>query len=176
LPIDGGRFDSLDGTYAYWYGALSEVGAFAESFARQLDYTKDGDRPLPFAVVAGRSISVVRAARQLHLVVAYGAGAEQLGQDIWLTTADEADYPMTRLWASAVRVWEPSADGMVWKSRRDPGEDVIVLWGDLATAATGCGLVSFDPAVDPSEPLASGPARLRLDDWLVHWRLYVEPS
>jgi hypothetical protein len=120
-------------------------------------------------------VSVVHAARDLHLVVAYGAGAEQLGQDIWLTTADEDDYPITREWAAAVRGWVPDADGLVWKSRRDPAEDALALWGDPAQAKDGCGLVKFDPVVDPSELLGSGPARLRLDNWLVRWRLYIEP-
>ena len=174
-PVLGGRFDSTDGGYAYWYGASSEGGAFAESFARQLDYTKAGPRPLPYRLVTDRGISVVRTARELHLVVVHGAGAQQLGHDTWLTTCDEDNYPITREWAQAVRRWEPDADGLIWKSRRDPVEDALVLWGAPVDAKTGCGLVLFDPRRDQSEPLASGPARLRLDTWLTHWRLYIEP-
>lgn|GEM_PF-5877940 len=169
--MEGGRFDSTDGSYAYWYAGGSEQGAFGESFARQLDYVKFGPRPLPYKVVANRAVSEVGTARDLVLVECYGAGAEQIGQDIWLTTSGESDYPLTRQWAGAVRRWAPGTDGLVWKSRRDPGEDVFVLWGGPRTAKTGCGLL----VPGTTEPLESGPARLRLDNWLVRWRLYIEP-
>jgi RES domain len=172
--VAGGRFDSADGSYCYTYLARSARGAPAEAFARHLDYTKVGPRPLPQARVAGKKISSVVVQRDLHVVVAYGAGAEQLGQDIWLTTCDEGDYPLTREWAAAVRRWEPGADGLIWKSRRDPTEEVFVLWGDPSTAGRGCGLLEVDPAT--SEPLASGPARVMLELWLVQWRLYLEPQ
>ncbi len=175
-PVLGGRFDSVDGSYAYWYAGRSEPAVFAESFARHLDYTQAGPRPLSYLEVAGQAVSDVRTARELNLVVAYGAGAEQLGQDIWLTTADEDDYPLTRQWATAVRLWVPESDGLVWKSRRDPAEEVLVLWGDPRTAKAGCGLVALGPGPVTTEPLASGPAWLRLKGWLEHWRLYIDPA
>ena len=174
-PVLGGRFDSIDGSYAYWYAGRTEPGAFAESFARHLDYTKAGPRPLPYRVVADRAVTEVRTVRDLSLVVAHGAGAEQLGQDIWLTTSDEDDYPLTRQWATAIRRWVPVADGLVWKSRRDPAEEVLVLWGDPPKAKAGCGLVALGPGPVTTEPLASGPASLRLKGWLKPWRLYIEP-
>jgi len=175
-PVLGGRFDSIDGSYAYWYAGRSEAGTFAESLARQLDYTKAGPRPLPYKVVANRAVTMVRAARDLSLVVAaHGAGAEQLGQDIWLTASDEDDYPLTREWATAVRRWAPGADGLIWRSRRDPAEEALVLWGEPAKAKGGCSFVAPDPGPIRTEPLASGPAWLRLKVWLEQWRLYVEP-
>lgn len=155
-PVPGGRFDSADGSYSYIYLARSAGGALAESFARHLDYTRAGPRPLPLAKVAGKKISSVVVKRDLRVVVAYGAGAEQLGQDMWLTTCDEDNYSLAREWAVAVRRWEPGADGLVWKSRRDPAEEVFVLWGDPSTAGQGCGLLEVAPIV--SEHLAWGPA------------------
>lgn len=172
-PVTGGRFDSLDGSYAYLYASENERGAFAESFARDLDYTRSGARPLPYALVHGKNISSVNVLRDIDVVVAYGAGAQQLGQDTWLTTCDEDDYPLCRQWAAAVRLWAPAADGLVWKSRSDPAEEVFVLWGDPASAESGCGLVDFMPT--STEPLGHGPARAVLDQWLLRWRLYIEP-
>ncbi len=172
-PVPGGRFDSADGSYSYIYLARSAGGALAESFARHLDYTRAGPRPLLLAKVAGKKISSVVVKRDLRVVVAYGAGAEQLGQDMWLTTCDEDNYSLAREWAVAVRRWEPGADGLVWKSRRDPAEEVFVLWGDPSTAGQGCGLLEVAPIV--SEHLAWGPAWVMFDQWLVQWRLYLEP-
>ena len=172
--VEGGRFDSIDGSYAYLYGARSLGGAFAETFARNLDYTRPGPRPLRFNLVAGKVSSSIEVQRDLHLVQVYGAGAEQLGQDGWLTACTEDDYPLTRQWAAAVRRWAPSSDGLAWKSRRDPSQDVMMLWGAPAGAAIGCGVVKKDgeaPLV-----LGSGPGLLVLQQWLVKWRLYIEPG
>ena len=108
--------------------------------------------------------------RDLNLVVVCGAGAQQLGQDDWLTHCDEIDYPICRTWAAAIHAWEPEADGLIWRSKRDPGERVAVLWSDPELPAP------IEPTKPPSsEPLLHGPAALRLKSFLVRWRLYIEP-
>jgi hypothetical protein len=174
-PVLGGRFDTLDGSYAYLYAADSEEGAFADVFARDLNYTIAGPRPLPRARIAGKEVSVISAQRDIRLVVVHGAGAQQLGQDDWLTRCDEDGYPVCREWAAAIRTWVPEANGLTWRSKRDPDRHVYVLWGDPDPMATsnGCGLVEATPI--SKVPLEHGAARVRLDRFLIDWRLYIEP-
>lgn len=171
-PVSGGRFDSVDGSYAYLYGAITEDGAFAEAFARDLDVTAAGPRPLPRTRIAGKGISQLVFARDARLVVVCGAGAHQIGHDDWLTRCDESDYPTCREWAACMRGWVPDADGLTWQSKRDPNERVFVLWGDPASARAGCGFVGVAPGSE--EPLDVSPARMRLDEFLRRWRLYIE--
>lgn len=171
-PVSGGRFDSVDGSYAYLYGALTEEGAFAEAFARDLNFTALGPRPLPQSRVAGKGVSRIVVARDARLVVVCGAGAHQIGQDDWLTRCDESDYPTCREWAASLRRWAPDADGLTWQSKRDPTERVFMLWGDPTAPGGDCGLVRAAPG--GGEPLEMGPARMRLEEFLLKWRLYVE--
>jgi hypothetical protein len=174
-PVTGGRFDSVDGAYAYLYAADSEEGAFAEAFARDLQYTEPGPRPLPRTRIAGRLVSAVATAQDLRLVVVYGAEAQQLGQDDWLTRCDEDGYPRCREWAAAIKRWVPGAHGLTWRSKRDADHRVHLLWGDPdpQTVPSGCGLVRTSPMAGMS--LDQGPGQARLDRFLLAWRLYLEP-
>ncbi len=172
--VEGGRFDSDDGSYAYLYAAFTEEGAFAESFARDLDYTLAGPRPLPRARVAGMVVSTIFVVRDLELVETQAAAAQQLGQDDWLTTSDEGAYPLTRRWARAIRGWVPSSDGLEWRSKRDPNQRVLVLWGDPARAANGCGLLAPEDDLADTTALDEGIGRVRLAGFLARWRLYLE--
>jgi hypothetical protein len=174
-PVEGGRFDGIDGSYAYLYAALTEEGAFCESFVRDLDYARSGPRPLPWAQVSGKVVSTVRTRRDVELVEIQGAAAEQLGQDDWLTRCDEDAYPLTRRWAAAVRAWlpPPHRDGLGWQSKRDPQQRVVVLWGEPAGAATGCQVLEPDDATH-SEALDGGFGLVRLSAFLAPWRLYLE--
>jgi RES domain len=174
VPVEGGRFDSDDGSYAYLYAAVTEAGAFAESFARDLDYTAAGPRPLPRARVARKEVSAVFVQRDLQVVETQAAAAQQLGQDDWLTTCDEGGYPLTRRWARAIRRWVPSGDGLEWRSKRDPTQRVLVLWGDPTRAADGCGLLAPEPDLADTTPLDEGIGRVRLAGFLARWRLYLE--
>ena len=169
--VEGGRFDTVTGAYAYLYAARQEGGAFAEAFAQDLDYAVAGPRPLPRSRVAQRAISVVAIPR-VRLVSLDGAGAEQLGQDGWLTSCDASGYGLCREWAEAIRVWAPAADGLLWHSRRDPRQEVFMLWGEPLQARSGCGLIEREIR---SEDLTRGAAALRLKAFLVQWRLYIEP-
>lgn len=171
-PVRGGRFDSVDGAYAYLYAGLSHKAAFAESFGRDLDYTTPGPRPLPRFRWGTKTVTVCVTNRPLRLVYMQAGGAQQLGQDDWLIRSDEDGYPRCRQWAAAIRKWAPDADGLTWRSKRDPNEQVVVLWGDPATAATGCGLVSATPG---TYPLDHGTSKELLEEFLTDWRLYLEP-
>ncbi|MDA8073174.1 MAG: RES family NAD+ phosphorylase [Actinomycetota bacterium] len=167
-PVRGGRFDSVDGSYASLYAGLSYKAAFAECFGRDLDYSVPGPRPLPRFRWVGKAVTVFVTTRRLRLVHVQGGGAQQLGQDDWLTRCDEDSYPRCRQWAATIRQWAPGADGLTWRSKRDPNEQVVVLWGDPATAETGCGLVS---ATQATYPLGHGLGKdlleeLLTDTWL----------
>lgn len=118
----------------------------------------------------------MRTRRDVELVEVQGAAAEQLGQDDWLTRCDEDAYPLTRRWAAAVRAWlpPPRRDGLGWPSKRDPRQRVMVLWGEPAHAATGCGLLEPGDAGAPGEALDGGFGLVRLSAFVAPWRLYLE--
>lgn len=171
-PVLGGRFDARHHGVAYLYAAHAEEGALAEALVRDLGYTATGARPLPPARVRGRVSSALTCAREVRLVVVHGAGAQQIGQDDWLTRCDETNYPVCRRWAEAIRGWRPDVDGLTWRSKRDREQRVRVLWGPTATAAHGCGFI--EPSGPPPEPIDAGAGLLRLKDFLTAWRLYLE--
>ena len=171
-PVRGGRFDSVDGTYAYLYAGLNHKAAFAESFGRDLDYTAPGPRPLPRFRWQAKAVTVCETTRRLKLVYVQAGGAQQLGQDDWLTHCDENGYPTCRQWAAAIKRWSPDADGLTWRSKRDPNEQVVALWGDPATAEAGCGLLN---ATHVTYPLDHGTGKELLEEFLTDWRLYLEP-
>lgn len=174
-PVEGGRFDSIDGSYTSLYAALTEEGAFCESFVRDLDYTRAGPRPLTWARVSDKVLSTVRTRHDVELVEIQGAAAEQLGQDDWLTRCDEDAYPLTRRWAGAVRAWLPAPfpAGLGWQSKRDPLQRVMVLWGEPAGATTGCQVLEPD-GIAGGEALDGGFGLVKLSAFLVPWRLYLE--
>jgi hypothetical protein len=118
-------------------------------------------------------LSQVVTMRPCRLVEVQGSGAQQLGPDDWLARCDEGEYPLTRPWAEAIRSWEPECDGLIWRSKRDPDEVVVVLWGAPATASTGCALLQAWDAF-AALPLDVGLGRLQLDRFLTSWRLYLE--
>lgn len=68
--------------------------------------------------------------------------------------------------------FEIDADGLIWQSKRDPYEQLVVLWGDPRSAATGYGLVT---AIETHHPLAHGLGNDLLEAFLTNWRLYLEP-
>lgn len=54
----------------------------------------------------------------------------QFSQDTWLTTCDPPQYPQTREWGHWLRNQVTDAAGVVWLSKRDPPNPVMVLFGD----------------------------------------------
>ena len=166
--------DSIDGSYAYLYAALSEEGA-CESFVRDLDYARAGPRPLPWARVSGKVVSTVRTRRDVKLVEIQGAAAEQLGQDDWLTRCDEDAYPRSGVGrrrcgpGSRPRTLRPGL-----AVRRDPQQRVMVLWGEPAGAPTGCQVLEPEDGGAHREALDGGFGLVRLSAFLAPWRLYLE--
>ena len=123
----GGRFDHTVPGEAFLYAGKTLEAAVAETLLRDLRVTP-APRRIPFKQVRGRMISRLRVERALEMVSLHGKGLSQLGQDLWLTSCDPPDYPITRAWATAIRSWAPTAAGFVWRSRRQNDELVYVFY------------------------------------------------
>jgi hypothetical protein len=129
-PYRGGRFDSVDGSYAYLYAGEDENVAIAETLLRELP--SDGPaRFVPFAKLKGKLLSHLRTTVELTLTNLHGSGLRQVGQDDgWLTSCDASEYAMTRWWAKAIRSWAPDTSGFVWRSFRDDDRLAYILFDD----------------------------------------------
>lgn len=131
--FDGGRFDSTDDDpYTYFYAALTLEGAVAERLLRDRPRDATG-RPVVLArkelenlhacsVVAGQALTLIDLTSL--------AGLAAVGTDPWLTTIEAPEYAQTRHWGHQIRTWAPDAQGFIWRSRRDPGTESLVLFGD----------------------------------------------
>ena len=126
-PVSGGRFDSLDGSYAYLYLGNSQRAALAEALTRDLPL-EDEPRLVPHRVLHGRRLSEVEATRSIAVVSVHGPGLTQLGQDTWLTKCDARNYRLTREWAHAIRSWAPTTAGFTYRCRHDEDQLACVLF------------------------------------------------
>jgi RES domain len=139
-PLFGGaRFDATDDDpYPYYYAALDEMTAIAETMLRGLDPDDQGRRALQHPAVAGRRISGLTLIHDLELVsLVTGRDLAAVGQDAWLVTAPAHQYPQTRAWAHWLRGQATHAHGFIWSSLRDPGSMALVLFGDRCAADFG---------------------------------------
>jgi RES domain len=147
----GGRFDATDDDrYSYLYAGESVDVAIAETLLRDLPLDAAGVRLLPSAKVRGRRISAVRTKADMEIVsLRSGTDLGAVAQDPWLTTCDPRDYAQSRHWAHWIRAQAPAAAGCVWLSRREPGRQAFVLFGDRG-AAHAMEAVT-DPRVPPGD-------------------------
>jgi RES domain len=138
-PAAGARFDgSADDLYSYYYSALEEKTALAETLLRNLDPDERGNRLVPLAALAGRQISGLTLTRDLNLIsLISGEDLAAVGQDAWLVTSQGADYEHTRKWAHWLRQQAGWAHGFVWESLRDRPGRAVVLFGDRCAADFG---------------------------------------
>ncbi|MGH3278214.1 MAG: RES family NAD+ phosphorylase [Trebonia sp.] len=125
-PADGNtgaRFDgSADDPYPYYYSALDEKTALAETLLRNLAPDERGRRLVPLAALAGRQLSGLTLTRDLRLVsLVSGQDLGAVGQDAWLVTGHGADYEYTRKWGHWLRRQAEWAHGFVWESLRNRG-------------------------------------------------------
>jgi hypothetical protein len=139
-PLFGGaRFDATPADpYPFYYAALDEATALAETLFRDLDPDEYGKRVLAGPALAGRQISGLTLTRDLELVsLIDGKDLAAIGQDAWLVTASGSEYAQTRGWGHWLRAQAGWAHGLVWDSLRDRGGMAIVLFGDRLGAAFG---------------------------------------
>ncbi|MGH3211093.1 MAG: RES family NAD+ phosphorylase [Trebonia sp.] len=135
----GARFDgSADDPYPYYYTALDETTAVAETLLRNLVPNEQGNRLVPLAALAGRQLSGLTLTRELNLVsLITGEDLGAVGQDAWLVTAHGAEYEYTRKWGHWLRRQATWAHGFVWESLRNHGGLAVVLFGDRCAADFG---------------------------------------
>jgi hypothetical protein len=128
----GARFDATaDDPYPYYYAALSEETAIAETMLRDVMPDEEGMRVLSRQLVTDRKLSGLTLTQDLELVsLVNGPDLGAIAQDAWLVTAPACQYPQTRVWAHWVRGHAGSAHGFIWSSHRDPGSMAVLLLGD----------------------------------------------
>lgn len=138
-PAAGARFDgSADDLYSFYYSALEEKTALAETLLRNLVPDERAMRLIPRAALAGRQISGLTLTRDLNLIsLISGEDLAAVGQDAWLVTSQGADYEHTRKWAHWLRQQAGWAHGFVWESLRNRPGLAVVLFGDRCAADFG---------------------------------------
>jgi hypothetical protein len=137
--LGGARFDgSADDPYPYYYSALDETTALAETLLRNLIPDEEGNRLVPLALLAARQLSGLTLTRDLNLIsLISGQDLAAVGQDAWLVTGYGADYEHTRKWGHWLRRQAKWAHGLVWESLRNRGGLAVVLFGDRCAADFG---------------------------------------
>jgi hypothetical protein len=148
--IVGGRFDGTkDDPYPTYYAGLRPETALAERFLRDVPYGDDLVRTISRRHVANRRCSVVETTMDLSLVSLLDAASlAAVAATEWLIHADSGDYADTRRWAGKIRDQAPTAHGLIWPSKRQPGEQAIVLFGDrcpdAALGVSGTSIIDLD--------------------------------
>lgn len=93
-------------------------------------------RQLPRAAVNQRVLSRIAATRDLTLIALHGYGLQRLGVTHGqLIEPPASAYAWTAEWGEALHAADPSADGLVWMSRRFTGRPAYMLFGDRITDA-----------------------------------------
>jgi hypothetical protein len=135
----GARFDgSADDPYPYYYSALDETTALAETLLRNLAPDEKGMRLVPRAALAGRRLSGLTLTRNLNLIsLISGQDLAAIGQDAWLVTGHGGDYEYTRKWGHWLRGQATWAHGFIWESLRNRGGLAVVLFGDRCASDFG---------------------------------------
>lgn len=135
----GARFDATDDDpYLYYYAALAEETAIAETMLRDLLPDEEGMRALSRQLVVDRKLSGLTLTKDLELVsLVSGKDLGAIGQDDWLVTAPAQHYPQTRAWAHWLRGEAGWAHGFIWSAHRDPGGLAVLLFGDRCAADFG---------------------------------------
>lgn len=146
----GGRFDSMDGSYAYLYIGDSPAAAVAETLCRNLPVDQS-PRLIPRAQVSGRVLSELRTTRPLRVVDLTGTGAARINAGVWLTKCDPSGYLHTRRWAAAILAANPRVDGVQYRPRHDENTLSWMLADSPATTAHPAveavgGLIPLDSA------------------------------
>jgi hypothetical protein len=165
----GGRFDpTTEDSYPYLYAAFSRSTALAERLLRSIPFGEEDRRILPRVEVRGRRLSSVELAGDLTLLaLTTGAELAAVSQDEWLIQAEQGEYGKTRRWAHWLRSQAPWAQGFVWPSKRDVGEQAVILFGDR------CRPGDLMPGVLPSVDLDSRDGGMWLNDVLAAYRITI---
>lgn len=131
--LKGGRFDSVDGSYAYTYLGDGLSGAIAETLMRDLPLS-GAPRELRLGALRGRRISRVRIIRPLTVLDLCGPALTHVGAPLGLTKCEPAEYLTTRAWAATLRTWLPHVAGFRYRPRHDENAIAYVLFDDGPSA------------------------------------------
>ncbi len=125
-----GRFDSAVGTFGVLYVALTFSGALVETLLR-----KPASRLISIDDLSRRGVAALVANRDLKLVDLRGPGLQRLGLD---GTINTGPYENCGLWADAWFAHPERPDGLLYRSRHDPGEACVALFerDDLVVTVT----------------------------------------
>ncbi|MFI7599074.1 RES family NAD+ phosphorylase [Actinoplanes sp. NPDC049681] len=163
--LDGGRFDSLDGSYAYTYLGDTAAAAIAETICRDVPIN-GSPRLVPRSRISGRSLTAVDITRDVSVLVLHGAALNQVGAPLDLTKCEADQYVMTRRWAQALRMWCPGVAGFRYRPRHDEDRLAFVLFDDTP-GCNGCrARGAIRAASGSSLDLTSTAGRKLLDDVL----------
>lgn len=175
-PLFGGaRFDATeDEPYPFYYAALDERTAVAETLLRDLEPDETGCRAVTWAARESRRLSALVLTRELDLVsLVTGEDLGAIGQDAWLVTSH--DYPQTRAWAHWIRDQDKQAHGLIWRSLRDPDKRAIILFGDRCAETFGPGYeqILLHEVPEIAVDLDTVPGEQRLRELLEPYRVTV---
>lgn len=145
--LAGGRFDTLDGRYAYTYLGSTDAGAIAETLCRDLPLG-GAARIVPRAAVRDRVITTVEITRDLPVLALHGKHLTQVHAPLDLTKSDADQYEITRQWAQSLHAWLPEIAGYAYRCRHDEDELAWLLFSDKEAGA---------------HPRAAGALRARAD-------------
>ena len=127
--LRGGRFDSVDGSYAYTYLGDGPSGAIAETLMRDLPLS-GAPRELRLGALEGRRLSRVRVVRPLAVLDLCGPALTHVGASLALTKCEPVEYLATRAWATTLRTWLPHVAGFKYRPRHDENAIAYVLFDD----------------------------------------------
>jgi hypothetical protein len=134
--------------------------AVDETIVRDEPFDSKGARAIPAARITGRQWSEVELARDVPLVdLRTNVALAGVGQDYWLVESESLFYPQTRVWARAIKTWEPDARGFIWHPRHNHDETALVLFEDLLNPKS-------DAVLRKSRSLESGYGARKLRDVL----------
>ncbi|MEU0686162.1 RES family NAD+ phosphorylase [Streptomyces uncialis] len=130
----GGRFDSTAcDRYGYLYAGLAAATAVCETLLRGIPFDPSGaPRLVPRVAVAGRRLSTLLLTTEVTLIsLTTAQDLAAVHQDSWLVQTEAHEYPYTRDWAHWIRHHTgPGAQGLLWSSKREPGERTVILFED----------------------------------------------
>jgi hypothetical protein len=118
------RFDSPDGSFGALYAARQVNGAFVEVFCR------DAVRELVETQLSDYHVAEIRSSRGLKLIDLGGKGLVRMGLDARLATGD---YRIAQRWAAAFYDHRDKADGILYRSRHDPEQQLAAIFDRTKT-------------------------------------------
>jgi hypothetical protein len=121
----GSRFDAPAGEFGVLYVGADAHCAFIESFGHAT-----GTLSVSEAELRARTLSVVRASRELRLVDLRGEGLARMGADAELTSG--YDDGLAQRWAGALHAHRRRPDGIVYRARHDPQRSCAALFERVA--------------------------------------------